>query len=240
MTDTKTGVALYTIIKFKILELIKSGKYQVDDQLPTESEFCEEYNVSRTTVRLAIQQLELEGFVKRVQGKGTFVSTAKIQTPITQRILSFAEQMQGRNSKSKVIELGVIPAGHAIASILKIGEKDPVTKLVRLKYAENEPHQYHTSYIPWSVAPGLVGDKFKDSLFELLRVKYKINISNSTESIEPILTDEIVSGYLNIPVGSPSFLSESTTYDENGTVIEYAHIITRGDRSKFVVEQSYD
>lgn len=63
--------ALYSVIKFKIIELIKSGKYQANDQLPTESEFCEQYDVSRTTVRLALQQLELEGYIKRIQGKGT-------------------------------------------------------------------------------------------------------------------------------------------------------------------------
>lgn len=61
--------ALYSVIKFKIIELIKSGKYQANDQLPTESEFCEQYDVSRTTVRLALQQLELEGYIKRIQGK---------------------------------------------------------------------------------------------------------------------------------------------------------------------------
>lgn len=239
MIEAIPGVALYTIIKFKIIELIKSGKYQANDQLPTESEFCEEYNVSRTTVRLALQQLELEGFVKKVQGKGTFVSIAKIQTPITQKIQSFAEQMQGRNSESKVLELEVIPADLAIAHILGITEQDPIIKLVRLRYAENEPIQYHTSYIPWKVAPGLTSDECNKSLFEVLRTKYKIYISKGTESIEPILTDEVVSNYLNIPVGSPSFLSESTTYDEKGTAVEYAQIITRGDRTKFVVEQSY-
>lgn len=240
MSEQKKELALYTTIKFKIIELIKSGKYKVNDQLPTESEFCEEYNVSRTTVRLALQQLELEGYLKRIQGKGTFVSMAKIQTPLTQKIRSFAQQMQGRNSKSEVIELEVIPANQTIASILEIEEKDPVIKLVRLRYADKEPIQYHTSYIPWKVAPGLSIEDCQNSLFEVLRTKYGISISRGIESIEPILSDEVVSNYLNIPVNSPSFLSESTTYDDKDSVIEYAQIITRGDRTKFVVEQSYN
>lgn len=62
--------ALYSVIKFKIIELIKSGKYQANDQLPTESEFCEQYDVSRTTVRLALQQLELEDILKEFKEKG--------------------------------------------------------------------------------------------------------------------------------------------------------------------------
>ncbi len=128
--------ALYSVIKFKIIELIKSGKYQANDQPPTESEFCEQYDVSRTTVRLALQQLELEGYIKRIQGKGTFVSAAKIQTPIPHKITSFAEQMRGLRSESKVLELVVIPADHSIAELLKMKENEPVNKLVRVRYAE--------------------------------------------------------------------------------------------------------
>ncbi|MED1818208.1 transcriptional regulator GamR [Bacillus subtilis] len=231
--------ALYSVIKFKIIELIKSGKYQANDQLPTESEFCEQYDVSRTTVRLALQQLELEGYIKRIQGKGTFVSAAKIQTPIPHRITSFAEQMRGLRSESKVLELVVIPADHSIAELLKMKENEPVNKLVRVRYAEGEPLRYHTSYIPWKAAPGLAQEECTGSLFELLRTKYNIEISRGTESIEPILTDETISGHLLTNVGAPAFLSESLTYDKNEEVVEYAQIITRGDRTKFTVEQSY-
>lgn len=238
--EQKHGEALYTTIKLKIIELIKSGKYKNNEQLPTESEFCEQYHVSRTTVRLALQQLELEGYVNRIQGKGTFVSMDKIQTPYTQKIRSFAEQMEGRNSKSEVLSLDVIPADPAIASILEISEKDPVIKLIRLRYADSEPIQYHTSYIPWQVAPGMSAEDCKESLFEILRTKFDVSISHGQESIEPILSDEMVSKYLNIPVGSPTFLTESKTFDNKNQTIEYAQIITRGDRTKFVVEQTYN
>ncbi|MCO4852138.1 transcriptional regulator GamR [Bacillus vallismortis] len=231
--------ALYSVIKFKVIELIKSGKYQANDQLPTESEFCEQFAVSRTTVRLALQQLELEGYIKRIQGKGTFVSAAKIQTPIPHMITSFAEQMRGLCSESKVLELVVIPADHSIAELLKMKEGEPVNKLIRVRYAEGEPLQYHTSYIPWKAAPGLAQEECAGSLFELLRTKYNIEISRGTESIEPILTDETISSHLLTNVGAPAFLSESLTYDKNEEIVEYAHIITRGDRTKFTVEQSY-
>ncbi len=156
-------------------------------------------------MRLALQQLELEGYIKRIQGKGTFVSAAKIQTPIPHKITSFAEQMRGLRSESKVLELVVIPADHSIAELLKMKENEPVNKLVRVRYAEGEPLQYHTSYIPWKAAPGLAQEECTGSLFELLRTKYNIEISRGTESIEPILTDETISGHLLTNVGAPAF-----------------------------------
>lgn len=239
MLKDQERLALYTVVKLKIIELIKAGKYKVDDQLPTELEFCEKYNVSRTTVRLALQQLELEGFVKKIQGKGTFVSSEKIQTPLTQKIQSFSEQMKGRSVKSKVIEFEVIPADEAIAQILNMEENDAVIKLVRIRYAEMEPLQYHTSYIPWKIAPGLSTEECTGSLFELLNTKYNANISESIESIELTLTGEAVSKYLNVPLNSPAFLSESKTFDKKNNIIEYAQIITRGDRTKFTMKQTY-
>ncbi|MCC3359190.1 GntR family transcriptional regulator [Bacillus sp. REN16] len=235
------GVALYTTIKNKIIELIKSGNYEVDHQLPTESEFCEEYKVSRTTVRLALQQLEYEGYVSRIQGKGTFVSLDQISASSrNQKFRSSAElQMRGQNTETEVLGLVVIPADQSIASTLQIAEMDPVIKLYRIQYADKVPIQYITSYIPWRVAPGLTVEECKGSLIETLHSKYSIKIARGTELIEPKLSDEVASSYLKIPKGSPTFLSESRTYDDKDNIIEYAHIITRGDRAKLVVEQSY-
>jgi GntR family transcriptional regulator len=81
--EEKPGTVLYSIVKDKIADLIKSGEYAVGEQLPTELALCEQFQVSRTTVRLALQQLELEGRIYRVQGKGTFVSKPKIRHTMT-------------------------------------------------------------------------------------------------------------------------------------------------------------
>ncbi len=61
--------ALHSIVEESIIDLIKNGEYQTNTKLLTEAEFCKYIGVSRTTVRTALQQLNVEGYIYRVQGK---------------------------------------------------------------------------------------------------------------------------------------------------------------------------
>ncbi|GAA0371573.1 GntR family transcriptional regulator [Bacillus horti] len=233
--------ALYAVTKSKIVEMIKSGKYQPDEKLPTEAEFCNMFDVSRTTIRIALQQLELEGRIYRRQGKGTFVSRSKIEQSLTTSNKGFAEQMidQGLEPETIVIDLQVQPASQAMAQALNLQEKDPLTKLVRLRSASQEPLQYVESYIPWKIAPGLNKEESSGSLFQLLKSKYHVTVGKTIETVEPILADETISGHLNISVGTPCLAVETITLSNDHIPIEYSFAVFRGDRSKFVVERIY-
>lgn len=241
LQNSKPGTALYYSVKEEILELIKSGTYKVGSQLPTEAELCKLFDVSRTTIRLALQQLELEGRIYKVQGKGTFVSKPKIQENLTQSIKSFSEQMKdaGLSSYSKVLSMDVIPATSLLAHSLEIEENDPVIKLVRLRFAGTEPYQHATSYIPWKIAPGLLHDDCSGSLFQLLTTTYKVNLLKSVETLEPVLPDIEICELLHILENTPSFLSDSLTYSTENVPIEFSTTIARGDIAKFVSERFY-
>lgn len=233
--------ALYSIIKAKIIELIKAGTYKPDEKLPTEAEFCAMFDVSRTTIRIALQQLELEGRIYRQQGKGTFVAKSKIKQSLTTASKGFAEQMveQGLEPVTKVISLEVIPATSSYIDLLNLQKNDPIIKLVRLRYASHEPIQYVESYIPWKVAPGLTKQEGQGSLFQILEQKYHIQVGKTVEAVEPILADDQISLHLEIPVGAPCLTVETTTFSTAQSPIEYSHAVFRGDRSKFIVERVY-
>lgn len=237
----KPGTALYYSVKENILERIHNKIYPVGGQLPSETALCLEFEVSRTTIRLALQQLEQEGRIYKIQGKGTFVSQPKIQETITQTIKSFSDQMKsiGLQSHSKVLSIEIIPATLFLASSLDIPPNEPVIKLVRLRYADQKPYQFSTSFIPWKVAPDLVHDDCSGSLFELLKTKYKLNIIKSIESIEPVIPTPPVNKLLEIQENTASFQSESLTYSSDMVPIEYSTTIVRGDYAKFVTERHY-
>ncbi|MFC5648092.1 GntR family transcriptional regulator [Paenibacillus solisilvae] len=241
MIEARPGAPLYYMVKENIEALIRSGKYMPSDQLPTESQLGDQYTVSRTTVRLALQQLEMEGLIHRIQGKGTFISSPKIEDELTDHVKSFVEQMKdlGLQTHSTVLSVELIPATSHLAAVLHIADKDPVIKLARLRHADNEPLQHSTSYVPWRLAPELMQDDLTCSLFELLSNKYKLIPHRATESIEPIVIDDTYSSLLNIAEGSPAFLIESITYSENQVPLEYAHLIVRGDRLKFVIDRAF-
>lgn len=243
VNQEKERSSLYNIVKTKIIDEIKLGKYQVGDKLPTEMELCEKYDVSRTTVRIALQQLALEGRIHRVQGKGTFVSKPKIQQSLSTTEKGFASQLleQGYKPKTEIIDLKLIPADASIASHLQINENDPVTELIRMRYANDEPLFYAISYIPWHFAPGLVNDKesCKHSLFKLLQTKYNVKIHKTVEAIEPILANETVSKFLSVSEGTPIFSLETVTYNDALQPVEFSEALFRGDRSTFTIERFY-
>ena len=242
MTTTEHA-SLYSIVKRKIMKKIQIGKYKVGDKLPTEMELCEEYNVSRTTVRIALQELSLEGRINKIQGKGTFVSKPKIQQSLSTIEKGFASQIieQGYEPKTDIIDLQVIPADPSLADHLKIKENDPVHRLVRIRYANDEPLFYAISYIPWHFAPGLVNDEeaCKGSLYQILQNKYGVKIHKTIEEIEPILANKSISEYLSVSEGSPVFSLETVTYNTDLVPIEYSESTFRGDRSKFTIERLY-
>ncbi|HEX7056301.1 MAG TPA: GntR family transcriptional regulator [Bacilli bacterium] len=235
---SKMGQPLYGSVKDKILEMIETGKYQPGDQLPTEFELCKMFNVSRTTVRLALNQLKLEGHVNQVQGRGTFVSKSKIQHRLTSYI-SFIDFMNslGLANETKIIEFSVIPASANIAKHLRIAEKDPVFHIIRSRYVENLPFQYSQTYISWKMAPGLTKEDCEGSLYWMFENKFNHKLEKCVEQIEPVLIDQLTSEVLGIPVGSLAMLLKSTTYNVNDEPLEYSREVYRGDRSSFILER---
>jgi GntR family transcriptional regulator len=122
MGHDKQEASLYCIVKNSIFEKIQSGIYKVGDKLPTEMELCTEYNVSRTTVRIALEQLALEGRIEKVQGRGTFVSKPKILQSLSSAGKGFSNQMleQGYKPRIEILDLRVIPADGSLAKKLQL------------------------------------------------------------------------------------------------------------------------
>ena len=134
-----------------------------------------------------------------------------------------------------------IPAYLSLADHLKIKENDPVHRLVRIRYANDEPLFYAISYVPWHFAPGLVNDEeaCKGSLYQILQNKYGVKIHKTIEEIEPILANKSISEYLSVSEGSPVFSLETIAYNTDLVPIEYSESTFRGDRSKFTIERLY-
>lgn len=232
--------SLYFIIKENLLKQIQSGTYPVGEKIPTESELCTLYNVSRTTIRLALHDLETDGILERIQGKGTFVKRKEMQLTQTR---SFADDVhvQGKEPKNKILEANVIPIDSPLDEILQIPLKSPVTHLLRVRYADNEPLLYERSFIPWNLAPGLANEYCEEagSLFTLLRDKYNLSIHRTVEQLKPILADKTASKLLHIKEGAPCMQVRTFTYLTDNTPLEYNFGIFRGDFQNFRIERFY-
>ncbi len=233
--------ALHAFIKEDLLTRIKSGTYKVGDRIPTELELCKEYNVSRTTVRTALKQLTIEGYLVRKQGNGTFVAEHKVKQTLSHTAKRYGDQIavQGKKAHISLVDIQVIPATEFLARTLNVEKDDPIQCIERVRKANGEPTQFETAYVPWTLAPGITKEHAEKSLYETLRTQYNLQIARTTEHVEIAFPDDRVAHLLEYKKILPCFYIETVAEDVNGVVLEYSRSYFRGDKTNFVITRDY-
>jgi GntR family transcriptional regulator len=218
---------------------IQKRKWQPGDQIPGEQDLCDAYNISRTVVRQALRELELEGVITRRKGKGTFISEPKISEGLIQNLTGFFQDMVARGLKpgTKVLHQNVIKAPEKVCNYLSLEPGTEVVDIQRLRFINDEPIQLVTTYIPYQVFPPLASvDLTNRSLYEFLETEGGIFLTRGKRYIEAVPANELEANLLEIEQGAPLVMLDSISYAENGQPIEYYHALHRGDRSRFEVE----
>jgi GntR family transcriptional regulator len=228
---------------YQLRELLRgeivSGRWAVDERLPSERELCEAFDLSRTTVREAIDALVNEGLLRREKGRGTFVAAPKIVEGLLQSPTGFSDSMaeQGIPVQTRVLRMELSTAPYVVAQELRITSHDPVVIIDRLRSIFDEPILIVTSYLPERLFPSLVDEDLTDtSLYHTLQLKYGLKISKAKRCMEAVAANEMEARLLRIPTGAPLMLIESTTYTHKDFPFEYFKARHRGDRTRFLVE----
>ncbi|MDR5599464.1 GntR family transcriptional regulator [Paenibacillus larvae] len=206
------------------------------EQLSPEREICSKYDVSRTTVRQAINELERDGYIYKVQGKGTFVSPKRVKQDLI-KFYSFTEEMkkQGKIPFSKVLTFEVVEADRKLSGKLSIAEGSKVYVFSRLRLADNVPMMLGTSYVPYDLFPGISKrDLETTALYDLFTKHFHTSITKAEELFTPVMTRAHEARLLNMPDSIPSLRIERFTYMGN-QIIEYTNTIARGDKFKYRV-----
>lgn len=229
---------LYEQLKDVILEMIERTPLRAHEQIPSERELSERFNVNRLTVRKAIEALVQEGTLFRQHGKGTFVSPPKISQPLLV-VRSFTDAMlqEGRVPGTDVHRVRLQNAGASIAQQLRIDLGAPIFELVRVRSVDRVPLALITSYIPYDLTPNLLPEDFHAlSLYALLRERCGIQLAKSSVTLEPTLATHQEAEWLSIQPGQPLMLLRGLVSIPSGRTIEYSKALYRGDKVRFTVE----
>lgn len=233
--------ALYVKIKDDLLDKISNGEYEVGRTIPTEIELSKQYDVSRPTIRQAIQILVNEGYLEKRKKRGTIVCSAKIQQEFTQFIESFDSEMsrKGRMSKTKVIALKKEIANEEVVLQLQLENDKEVFKLVRLRYVDEQPNVLVTTYIPAHLFPDLLSIDFTSNRLYDVFAQKDYPIQSIRRKLETIKADDTVSDLLDVCVGDPLFYFHSIGFAKQHVPIEYSISKYRGDINSFVFELTH-
>lgn len=236
MLNEKASETLYYQLKKIMINKINSNEWAVDSKIPTERQLCEIYNVSRITVRQALEEIEREGLLYRKQGKGTFVTAPKLEQRLS-KFYSFSEEIakMGYIPSSKMLVFSIVRADDIVAKYLSIDKDTLVYRIKRLRLSSNEPFAVEISYIPYDMFKDLNENEITSSgLYNTLKQKYYINMDEAVETFEAVLINSEDAKFLKIKTNSPGLLLERFTNAE-GKTIEYCRSIIRGDRYKYKV-----
>ncbi len=237
--DKNVPIPLYYQIKQSLLKAIKEEILKSGDMIPTEHEICEICQVSRPTIRQALNELVSEGYLYRCKGKGTFVSLPKIEARFLNVLQSFNHEMveKGLKPSTKVINFKVVNSREEINEALKISKGEKLLYLERLRFADDETIVYLETYLPYDMVPNLINvDMSKESLYEVLEKRYQIKVSRVKREIEAVNASSNIAQYLKIEKGKAVCLIHTVAYTEEMRPVEYSIARYRGDRSRFNVE----
>lgn len=218
---------------------VRSGEWAPGQRLPPERELCALLGVGRTTLRQALDELEHLGLITRHQGRGTFVTTPRVDADTAAHFsLSAALAADGGGFETRVLGTDTEPAGRAVADDLGIAPDDPVVRIRRLRLHRGEPVILETAVLPEAPFPELAtADLGSRSLYRILREDYGREATSATETIEPALLTAAEASLLGTHRRAPALLVRRVTADRTDAVIEVAQALLRGDRARFLLRR---
>ncbi|NLN50309.1 MAG: GntR family transcriptional regulator [Acholeplasmataceae bacterium] len=228
-------IPLYQIIENEIKEQIQSKKLKEGDLIPSENQLTEIYNVSRMTVRQALNNLVNDGYLYKHKGRGTFVAPRKIEKSI-QGVRGFTEEMEGLGKvvSSKVVKFLVLEPSEEIREKLFLKEDEKAIYVERIRYGDKMPILFETLYIPQNLFKDLTAADMEESFYTYIEKEKGYRVSHCVQSIEAQMPKSKHAEMLKINKNMPVLKIIRNTFLNNGRPFEYVISIYRSDQYRFV------
>lgn len=237
LIKTLGGEALYIQIAEEIKKDLSRLRY--GEQIPSEAELIERYQVSRGTVRQAISGLVNSGFLYRIQGKGTYRGNGMVNYDVQNYIPSFSNTMilVGKTPSISDIRLSSVKADSEISEALCIPQGEEVWALKRFRGEVGyDPICFSTAYILKDVIPTLKEDDLELSILDMITCKFKINISSTSNRVFVRTIGKELAKILNKDENTPALASDFIARSDDGRPFFYDKSINWGENFSYIIE----
>ena len=228
----------YEQLKQLIQREIARDKLEPGHLMPSESEMCQRYGVSRTVVRQAVGELVHEGVLQRKRGKGTFVAKPKLSEQFMESTVGFFEDMvtHGHSVTSTVLSCDIVEVVGRVRELLGSAPGTRCIEIVRLRSVNDEVVAFAKSYVcrdnPQMLEFLQNADLSTASLYRILEETFGLRIDTGHRSIEATTAHGMMTKLLEVAPGDPLLYIESVARDHDGSVVECFQAWHRADRMK--------
>lgn len=232
---------LYEQVRRHLISEIDEGNLRPGDKLPSEKELEHQFQVSRVTVRRALQELSHEERIVRVPGKGSFVLQPKIE-PLT-ALTSFSENMraQGFEPSYRQAQIEIIHAEKKVADLLNLNVGGQIVHIHRIMLANGLPMAIQSAYLPYSVyekGPGLFTPEVLTniSMYKVMEIELGVKLYKAEEWVDAFKASAEEAELLEIAAGDSILIIERLTYSIENIPVEYVTLIFPANRYRYKVE----
>jgi GntR family transcriptional regulator len=228
----------YFQISREIISMIQRGDLRPGSPVPSENEIIERHKVSNTTARKALHELEKEGWVMRVKGRGTFVRDRTVVRAIN-RIFGFTKNMieAGRKPMTRLIGFHLRNEDHSqTINGRAFTLKAPYCEIERIRYADNIPMMAEVRCISLHFCPDIHRRNLEQSLYRVFEKDYGIHLTEINQMVSAVLLDGEELKHFNLEKPVPAFRVEGVSFCGKDLIIEMEDSIYRGDMYRFAAK----
>jgi GntR family transcriptional regulator len=232
-----SAVPLYSQVRERLRERIVDGTYAPDARLPAESEISAIFGVSRITVRQALNDLQKEGIIFKVPGKGTYVSATRPSQDLA-RLEGFGEAMsrKGHRIVNHVVKHELAGASSTVAARLRLAPGAPVAEIRRVRYLDREPVSFEVTWLPPGVGERLRSENLAErDIFLILESDYAIQLSHADVQIGALNADAELAALLLVAPGTALLRIERLTWTADGIPLDFEYLYVRGDAFQYAL-----
>ena len=227
------GTPLWLQLKHTLRDLA-TFRLKAGDRIPSETELCDHYSMSRITVRQAITSLVDEGLLHKQQGRGTFVLAPRLAEHLadTDHFLTTGLDAAPPEQIS-VFSAELMVSPDWLSRKLGLVDGDDVYKVRKVLSPDSTPAAFRTTFVPVKLATDLLDQDLTGPIHVILEARYGLEAASADEVIEFIIADEFRAGMLGVSIEHPIILQERITYLQSGQAISCARTYYRADRFRF-------
>lgn len=238
MKSEEHFLPLYYKISRDIIARIQKGELLPGMRIPSENEIIVAYNVSNTTARKTLMEIENAGWAVRVKGKGTFVRTKNVERTVT-RILGFTKNMieAGYHPSTQVLSSEIVKDSYSdLINGRRYSVRGPLFKVRRLRFADDIPMMLEIRYISLDLCQEIEKKNLTKPLYDLYAQEYNLTLTEVNQMIRTIIIDDQETEQLfKISEPTPAFLVSGVTFCGKEIILEMEQSIYRGDKYSFSV-----